>query len=98
MPDIKGGKFFMRRIYKPAKKSKSRDQLQSEALQNMQKIREKMDPDLLERMHRLITEGTASQNDLPDRIPIDRKRNTQMVMDFLNSPQGAHLRAKILNQ
>lgn len=62
-----------------------------EILTTLRDIRSRLEPTFLERISEILDTNAES----PSEIKIDRARNTQFVMDFLNSPEGAHLKDKI---
>ncbi len=69
---------------------KSREVLIAETLAVARGIRQRLDPNVLQTAH------DAALQQKPQEIRIDRERNIKFVMDFLNSPAGAHLKSKIL--
>ena len=70
---------------------KSREELIEETLEKARQIRKKLDPKVL----KAVREASVQQK--PEEVKIDRKRNVKFVMDFLNSPEGAHLKSKIIS-
>lgn len=70
---------------------KSREELIKETLAKARQIRKKLDPKVL----KAVREASAQQNS--DEVKVDRQRNVKFVMDFLNSPEGAHLKSKIIS-
>ena len=69
---------------------KSREENIHLVLQQLKRIRNKIDPEILEMASQSLQPTSTSSE-----IKIDRKRNVRFVMDFLNSPEGAHLKDKI---
>ena len=69
---------------------KSREENIQLVLQQLKRIRNKIDPEILEMASQSLQPTSTSSE-----IKIDRKRNVRFVMDFLNSPEGAHLKDKI---
>lgn len=84
----------------PHPPQKSRAEMIVELQAVMETVRTKLDPELLARAERLI-HATSLQPVQKDRgtveetVKIDRERNVKFVMDFLNSPAGARLKAKL---
>lgn len=70
---------------------KKRSEHIEEILTTLRDIRSRLEPTFLERISDILDTNAES----PSEIKIDRARNTKFVMDFLNSPEGAHLKDKI---
>lgn len=74
---------------------KTREENILNLLKQLRAIRSKLSPDILELASHSIQNQPSKEQEDAGEIKIDRKKNVKFVMDFLNSPEGAHLKAKI---
>ncbi len=74
-------------------KKLERTEMISKTLTHLREIRRQIDPEILKSFREKVIQKPQE----PDVIKIDREKNTRFVMDFLNSPAGAHLKDKIFD-
>jgi hypothetical protein len=61
----------------------------------MEALRQKIDPSVLERIRNLATEVPHVSAAKNDTVPVDKERNIRTVMKFLDMPEGAKLRDQL---
>ncbi len=79
------------RPYKNMKRE-DRDKVIKEMLDTVRTIRQNLDPKVLQKASGALQ--TPKQEN--GEIKIDRQKNVAFVTRFLNSPEGAHLKGKII--
>ena len=85
----------------PEKKKRltpERKALLEKLMTEMEALRQKIDPKVLERIRNLATEAPVARPVSPvksDTIPVDKEQNIRTVMKFLEMPEGAKLREQL---
>lgn len=72
-----------------------RKALLEKLMAEMEALRRKIDPKVLERIRNLATEAPHVSPVKNDIVPVDKEQNIRTVMKFLDMPEGAKLREQL---